>query len=267
MLAAAVADTYLPFKPTCSPEHVGELGYTYRDPYALSTQRRKLLAANPHALPDTVSGPDAGHFVGSAAAKAALQRALNHWSGGYNSYQWQVQFLQLRRYQHSKKPANVFVLLKDMPGAAPLPSSTSGGATRIIHPDDVRTRLDFCGSVEGFSDDMNMANKTRAVSASIDLTDCLQRAGIKTAVEPSNPADAKSGPRKTAVKTSQLKLYALAPDGTDMTSSFDFGKTVISWTRPLKLKRGGPAGEGISVKTASDEPDLGVIFTQAVGYV
>jgi hypothetical protein len=262
----ATTDTYHPFETPGNPEHVGELGYTYRDPYALTTQRRRLLASSPNAIPDTVSGPDAGHVVGSAAARAALQRALSQWSGGYSGYQWQVQFSSLKRYQLSNSPVNVFVLLKDMPNAPALPSAGQG--TDAIIPDDIRTRPDLCGSVEGFSDDMGVMSKTRAVSASVDLTDCLQRAGLKTAVEPSSPADTKSGPRHPAVKLAQLKLYALAPDGTDMTKNFDFGDYVISWTRPVKMRRSADSGvpsEELVVKSLGE--DVEIVFSHAVGYV
>lgn len=123
----------------------------------------------------------------------------------------------------------------------------------------------------GFSDDMAAANRSRAVSASVDLTDCLQRAGIQTAVEPTNPADEKSGPSRTAVKFSKLKLYALAPDGTDMTPYYDFGPHVVSWTRPLKIsvKGGGPVAslmsDALGVKAVAD--GVGVVFSQAVGYM
>jgi hypothetical protein len=175
-LVCLPTDTYHPFTPPGDPEHVGELGYTYRDPYALTQQaaaahgstsssssssssssassssshRRILLGRiGTTAVPDTVSGPNAGHKVGSPAARAALQRALNQWGGGYSGYQWQLQFTALRRYQHSKKPANVFVLLKDMPGADPMPSAGKGIGAGGIDPDEVRARPDFCGSIEG----------------------------------------------------------------------------------------------------------------------
>jgi hypothetical protein len=177
-----------------------------------------------------------------------------------------VQLSNLKRYQNSKQPANVFVLLKNMPNAPALPSAGKG--TGEINPDDIRTRADFCGSVEGFSDDMGMMRETRAVSASVDLTDCLQRAGLKTAVEPSNPTDSKSGPRHPAVKVAQLKLYALAPDGTDMTKSFDFGDHVISWTRPVKMRRSGNSGvpsEELVVKSLGE--DVEIVFSHVVGYV
>lgn len=155
------ADTYHPFTPPGNPEHVGELGYTYRDPYALtagqgsasassSSRRRTLLGKiGTNSVPDTVAGPNAGHKVGSATARAALQRALKQWGGGYSGYQWQLQFTALRRYQHSKKPANVFVLLKDMPGADPMPSAGKAIGAGGIDPDEVRARPDFCGSIEG----------------------------------------------------------------------------------------------------------------------
>lgn len=123
----------------------------------------------------------------------------------------------------------------------------------------------------GFSDDMAAANRTRAVSASVDLTDCLQRAGVQTAVEPSNPADEKSGPSRAAVKFSQLKLYALAPDGTDMTPYYDFGPHVVSWTRPLKISAKGSSpvaslmSDALGVKAVAD--GVGVVFSQAVGYM
>lgn len=268
-LAAAVcciADTYFPFNPPGNPEHVGELGYTYRDPYGLTSHRRRLLASGVDIVPDTVSGPNAGHVVGSAAARAALQRALNQWSGGYKGYQWQVQLTNLRRYQKTKQPANVFVLLKDMPGASALPTPRKSDST--IDPDEMRTRQDFCGSIEGFSDDLHMANMTAA--AAVDLTDCLQRAGINTAVEALNPTDSNSRPKHAAVKLSQLKLYALAPDGTDMTSSFDFGETLVSWTKPLKLRRSATAqvsnGE-LVVTAATKANDVDIVFSQAVGYL
>lgn len=243
------------------------MGYTYRDPYALSTQRRRLLAASPDAAPHTIPGTDAGHHVGSPAAKAALQRALSQWSGGYSGFQWQVQFTQLKRYQHSKKPANVFVLLKGVADAPPLQSSHGK-----FNPDDMRARVDFCGSVEGFSDDVMMAEKSRPVSASVDVTDCLQRAGVKTAVEPKDAADASSGPRQAAVQLSQLQLYALAPDGTDMTKSFDFGHTGISWTRPVKTQRNAPAGAQsrnmvITTVGALQTDAQDVVFSQALGYL
>lgn len=150
-----------------------------------------------------------------------------------------------------------------------MPSAGKAIGAGGIDPDEVRARPDFCGSVEGFADDMGMANRTRAVSASVDLTDCLQRAGIKTAVEPANPSDNKSAPRQAAVKLAQLKLYALAPDGTDMTEWFKFGDHVISWTRPLKVKQGA----GISSATkdglgvSSVDADDTVVFSQAVGYL
>jgi hypothetical protein len=258
-----LADTYYPFEPPADPEHVCELGYTYRDTYASKTQRRKLLAFPTIAVPSTAVGFDAGR-VGSAAGRAALQRALKQWSGGYDGYQWQVQFTNLKRYQTAQKPANVFVLLKDMPGAPAMPVAKGS----VISPDDVRTRPDFCGSVEGFSDDMSTADKARAVSAAVDLTDCLQRAGVKTAVSPANPADGKSGPAQPAVKVSQLKFLALAPDGTDMTKSFKFGNAVISWTKPLQLRIGGSAGvasEELMVKAAGNEKE--VVFSQVLGYV
>lgn len=161
------ADTYHPFTPPGNPEHVGELGYTYRDPYALtaaaqgasasasssSSRSRTLLGKiGTNSVPDTVAGPNAGHKVGSPAARAALQRALKQWSGGdSNDYQWQLQFTALRRYQHSKKPANVFVLVKDMPGADPMPSAGKAIGAGGIDPDEVRARPDFCGSIEGRS--------------------------------------------------------------------------------------------------------------------
>lgn len=260
---ACPADTYYPFNPPADPEHVCELGYTYRDTYAIKNQRRKLLAFPSIAVPSTAVGFETGR-VGSAAGKAALQRALKQWTGGYEGYQWQVQFTNLKRYQHVKKPANVFVLLKDMPGAPAMPVAQGS----VISPDDVRTRPDFCGSVEGFSDDMSMADKTRAVSAAVDVTDCLQRAGIKTAVAPANAADSKSGPSEPAVKVSQLKFLALAPDGTDMTKTFKFGNAVISWTKPLKLRIGGAAGvasEELMVKSAGNERE--VVFSQVLGYI
>lgn len=270
--ACAPADSYYPFDPPGNPEHVGDLGYTYRDPHSLTaSQTRKLLASSPDALPDTVSGPHAGHRVGSAAAKAALQRALNQWTGGYSGYQWQVQLTGLRRYQKSNQPANVFVLLKDMPGAPALPKA-QGSGRGSINPDDVRTRQDFCGSIEGFSDDAHMANVTGAVSAAVDLTDCLQRAGVQTAVDPKDPADSKSAPKHAAVKVSQLKLYALAPDGTDLTPKFDFGQAVISWTRPLQLRRSASASDAevssgeLVVKSVGNGADE-TVFAQAVGDV
>lgn len=187
----------------------------------------------------------------------------------------QLQLANFTRYQVKGKPANVFVLLRNTRGAPALPASTPPGARRPhqLNADDLRIRPDFCGSIEGFKDDWDVPHMAKMrVSAAVDLTDCMQRAGLTTAIAPKDPARPKMGPARPAVKLAQLKLYAVAPDGTDLSPLFDFGKQSISWTLPLDvrvnvvdqamLRDDGPVRDKPTVSTAAE---IEYVYTQMAG--
>lgn len=209
-----------------------------------------------------------------------MQRALTSWADGYHSYHWQLQLSNFTRYQVRGTPANVFVLVKSPHASQPLPllmpSSSDAGADSINsnsnskHADnsssskkprydvnELRTRPDLCGAIEGFSDDEGAGQLSKVrVNAAVDLTDCLQRAGFDTAVAPKVGEHAERGPARAVVKLSQLRVLALAADGTDLTNQFKFGKPVVSWTLPVDI-RVRAADEALLLSRPAHRPAVG----------
>lgn len=241
------ASSYRPFAPDNAANLAGS-GYTYREAFRGDPGRRRLLAANPNALPSEVPAPTSGSVMGSATSLAAVKRALSQWSDGYEGYGWQVQFANVTRLQDDEV-ADVFVFVRDAPDAPRFPSR------RRIIANDLRMRKDYCGGVTGWSD----TRMAKGVSAPVDITNCLRAAGIDPAVKPKDPTNLLAGPEKPAITLDGLRFVALTPQGRDVSGSFRFGRAAISWTLPVTVKAPGAPGSVAGV----DTPEL---FGQEMGF-
>lgn len=224
-------------------QNIGFHNYTYRDAFRQrSAFHRRLLAADPMALPSELAAPSAGMQLGDADALAAVGRALDQWGGASGassaSYSWQLQLLNLTQGQLGQ-PVHVHVLLKS-PGGA-LPGAPAAGA--VVDANSLRLRADYCGGVSAFNDAVSHGLMgPRPVAVNLDA--CLDAAGLRAAAGSANASNPAAGPAAPAVRPADLALVALDAAGRDVTGRFNFGQLAVSWTRPVAETV--PAGAGIA---------------------
>jgi hypothetical protein len=237
--AGGYSGFFSPFKNiTGNYENLQSIAYTYKDSLYLQTATHPTLPVTSSSSSSSSSAAnlqgtaaDAGSQVGSAAAVSALQRQMVAWSGGYTSYTWQ---LHLREFENAPVGLNqtveVFVLIDGVPGTEPLPSSSSSSSSSSskIAPNSLRLRKDFCGAFSSWRDGAAMVAGKR-FSQAVDLTSCMQAAGISPDVPPADPSNAAKGPAAAPISIANLRFVLLSASGEDVTAKVHLGKPAIGW--------------------------------------
>jgi hypothetical protein len=119
-----------------------------------------------------------------------------------------------------------------------LTDSLPARVTMLEDFNELRLRPNYCGSVAGFNEHIHAADANHILSRAVDLTECLQRAGIATDVPPAHPDRPQRGPSTTPVRMRDLRLVALTADGEDVSDRFNFGRPVVSWALPVTRTAG-----------------------------
>jgi hypothetical protein len=237
---------FSPFRNiTGNYENLQTVAYTYKDPvYLQAAAHTDLPVSSSSSSADTVPAADAGSEVGSPAAISAVQRQLAAWSGGYNGYTWQ---LHLRQFEKALPGLNqtveVLVFMNGVPGAEPFPISSSSGSGGKISPNSLRLRKDFCGAVTSWNDGAAMLAGKRFRQA-VDLTACMQAAGIGPDVPPADASNAGLGPVEAPIRVSDLRFVVLTASGEDVTAFFTLGKPVIGWALAVDSQQ--PVVQGLA---------------------
>jgi hypothetical protein len=111
--------------------------------------------------------------------------------------------------------AHIYVFLdtlaaREAAGHVALPS-------KVAEYNDLRVLPNFCGSASGFNDyNLHVMHAQQAggpvataQNRAVDLTECLQRAGIATDVPAAVPGDRARGPSHAAIRVADLKIVAI----------------------------------------------------------
>lgn len=194
-----------------------------------------LASTTPTETPETVANDATNNpvviKVGSAAGKAAVRTAIQQWTGNYTGYTWSVRFQELEQHQ-MEEPVHLLVYLKTASDGS---SNVLAIPAKVDELNELRMKPNYCGSIAGFNEQVHVHSEegSKTISRAVDLTNCLKEASINPNVPAVNPEDFSRGPAKVPIKLADLKIVAVTADGRDVTDSYNFGKTVISWSVPV----------------------------------
>jgi hypothetical protein len=177
----------------------------------------------------------AGGVVNSLAATAAVQAAIEQWTGNYTGYAWSVRLQEFDQHQ-MHKAVHVYVYLNR--ASQPTIEAMPAKITMVEDFNELRLKPNYCGSVAGFNEHIHESDANHIISRAVDLTECLQKAGLETNVPPASADDPTRGPSKAPIRLSEIRLVAMTADGEDVSDRYNFGKPVVSWSLPVTRTAG-----------------------------